>query len=293
MALGAVILAVTVGAFVYYLARHPQVAQQLKHLQPAQLALLLPLYAVWFAALVLLMRASLAFFGKRMGMQENFLLSAYSSLVNFFGPGQSGPAARGAYLKKKHGLRIKDYLFTTLMYYGFYAVLSALLLFAGSRPWWQTALALAAVGAASAAVIWRFMRKAKVGQYTAGHVPRHVLGIFLATVLQTVMQIAIYFVELRGVDHVVSLAQVVTYTGAADFAIFLALTPGAIGIRESFLLLSQHLHHVDSASIVSANIIDRAVYIVFLGLLFVLVVSLHAKAKLRLGQLGGADKKSE
>jgi uncharacterized membrane protein YbhN (UPF0104 family) len=68
-------------------------------------------------------------------------------------------------------------------------------------------------------------------------------------------------------------------------ALFVSLTPGAIGIREAFLTFSQQLHHIDTSTIVAANIIDRAVYLVFLGVLFIFVFSLHARDKLSLSSL--------
>ncbi|HEX3569102.1 MAG TPA: lysylphosphatidylglycerol synthase domain-containing protein [Candidatus Saccharimonadales bacterium] len=292
LVLSIVILLATIGAFVYYLSHHTYLLAQLAHTPPMLIVVLLVLYAIFFLALVLLMRASLDFFGKRMGTQENFLLSAYSSLVNFFGPGQSGPAVRGAYLKKRHGLRVKDYIFTTLLYYGFYAIISAFFLFVGSRPWWQTVGVIIVVGAASAVVIQKFAKKSRIGEQGVGLTPRHFINIFLATALQCVVQVAIYFAELHTINHHISLAQTITYTGAANFALFVALTPGAIGIRESFLLFTQHLHHIDSANIVSANLIDRAAYVLFLGLLFVIVLSLHAKDKLKLSQIKSTEEQA-
>jgi uncharacterized membrane protein YbhN (UPF0104 family) len=74
---------------------------------------------------------------------------------------------------------------------------------------------------------------------------------------------------------------------------FAALTPGAIGIREAFLVFTQNLHHISSSTIVAANILDRAIYLVFLGLLFLLVVSTHAKDKLRVTQLHARQKEGD
>src|SRR5262249_53346976 len=125
--LGPLILLVTLALFARYLAGHQELLTQLRRTSPAVLATLFVLYAIWFAALVVLLEGSLRLYRKRMGLQENFLLNAYSSLVNFFGPGQSGPAVRGAYLYKRHGVRVKDFMFTTLLYLAMYAVLSACL----------------------------------------------------------------------------------------------------------------------------------------------------------------------
>jgi uncharacterized membrane protein YbhN (UPF0104 family) len=63
------------------------------------------------------------------------------------------------------------------------------------------------------------------------------------------------------------------------------LTPGAIGFREAFLIFSQNLHHIPNDIIVAANILDRAVYIVFLCLLFLVVLALHANKTLQVKKI--------
>lgn len=282
--LALVLLVATVLVFVRYVATHPAVLQKLKEINPALMVLLLVCYAVWFLALVWYLSVSVRMYGKNMTKQENVLLSAYSSLLNFFGPGQSGPAFRGLYLKKRHGLALKKFIFTTLLYYGFYAVLSALLLCAGSRPWWQTVLAVVAAGAISYVVVRRYARRAKV-QQEPGVNFRNLALLFTATALQVGMQAVIFYIELRDVSTNVSIAQALTYTGAANFALFVSITPAAIGIREAFLVFSQNLHHIGNTVIIAANVIDRAMYLLLLGILFILVLMLHAKKTLHLKQI--------
>jgi Uncharacterised protein family (UPF0104). len=115
--LGPAIVLVTVAAFVYYLKTHPETVDQIRSLPPLLILVLLGLYIVVFTALLILNIGQLMTYGKRMGWQENALFNAYSMLINFFGPGQSGPAFRGVYLKKKHDLGYKNIcllrLFTT------------------------------------------------------------------------------------------------------------------------------------------------------------------------------------
>lgn len=282
--LALVLLVATVLVFVRYAATHPEVLERLKDTNPALMVLLLICYGVWFFALVWYLGISVRMYGKSMTRQENVLLSAYSSLLNFFGPGQSGPAFRGLYLKKRHGLPLKKYIFTTLLYYGFYAILSALLLCAGSRPWWQTVLAVAAAGGVSYVVIRRYARRAKVQQEPGVNL-RNLTLLFAATVLQVGIQAIIFYIELRDVSGSVSVSQALTYTGAANFALFVSITPAAIGIREAFLVFSQNLHHIGSTVIVAANVIDRAMYLLLLGVLFILVLALHAKKTLHLKQV--------
>jgi uncharacterized membrane protein YbhN (UPF0104 family) len=98
--------------------------------------------------------------------------------------------------------------------------------------------------------------------------------------LQVVIIIAIYYVELRSVAPGVRFSQALIYTGAANLAMFVSLTPGAIGFRESFLVLSRHLHHLSNTVIVSANILDRAMYFVLLLILALIIFTTHAREQL-------------
>lgn len=278
-----VVLLVTAGAFIYYLTQHPHTIDHLKHLPVVTLVGLVGLTIISFGCQILVMRASLHLYGKSMGQQENILFNAYSSLINFFGPGQSGPVFRGAYLKKKLDLGIKQYLFATLIYYAFFAVMSVLLIFVGEAPWWQTTILGAATTVACSIAIRWYKRHSQIK--AARLDSKHIVRIGIATALQLIVQVMLYSTELHTIGAQVSIAQILSYTGVANLAMFAALTPGAIGIREAFLLFSERLHHIGSNAIVAANLVDRSVYLVFLGLLLVLVLSLHAKTKLQVAQL--------
>ena len=278
------IIGLTVIAFTYYLVKHPQTVDQILDMPPLTLVLIVALYLGWFLALALVTRGSLRIYSKFMSRQENVLFNAYSTLINFFGPGQSGPIFRGAYLKKRHNLGIKPYMFTLLLYYGFYAVISVMFMFIGSRPWWQTMLLMIFVAAGSAVFIRWYKKRSKV-ETGSGFNLVNISWIFAATAAQLIIQAVIYGIELHNVGANASIGQVLAYTGVANFALFVALTPGAIGIREAFLLFSDKLHHISEGTIVAASVVDRASYLVFLGVLFVIVIALHAQDKLRVKEL--------
>jgi uncharacterized membrane protein YbhN (UPF0104 family) len=277
-----VILLATVGSFTWYLRGHPEIIDQIKNVNPLILGVLITCYSVWFAALAVILQLSLRMYNKTMPVRENALLSAYSSLLNFFGPGQSGPGLRGIYLKKRHGLGIKKYIFATLIYYACYALISAVMLLSGRVAWWLTFLAGVLV-ITGCAVILQWYAKRSAIEERASFV-RYIGLMFIATAVQLAAQAVIYYVELQAISSV-SIGQAVSYTGAANFSLFVALTPGAIGIREAFLLFTQNIHHISSSVIVAANVIDRAAYLVFLGLLAIGVFGLHADKKLRLKQM--------
>lgn len=286
--LAVTVLTVTVAVFWFYIKNHPEVIQQLGETSPWRIALLVGLYGIWWGALAVILQVSLKLYDKKMPAQENILLSAYSSLLNFFGPGQSGPGLRAIYLNRRHKMRVKDYIFATLIYYAFYAIISAGMLFAGSRPWWQTALLVGAAAGGSWGVLAWYAKRSKLTAQSTSPKLKWLGLLFGLTGLQLFTQFIIYSVEISSVMPSVGVGQALAYTGAANFSLFVALTPGAIGIREAFLVFSSSIHHISNTSIVAANIIDRAVYLVFLGLLFILVMSLHAGKKLRWRQTVGS-----
>ncbi len=287
------IVLTTIAAFIWYVANNPAVLDQLKQTSFVTIGIVLILYSGAISLVLgLILHGYMLFYGKYMPWRENFLVNSYSSLLNFFGPGQSGPAFRGAYLKVKHSLKIKQYVFITLVYYAFYAFFSGILLAWAAFAWWQTLTLLAGIAWVCAVAIKIYLRRNNhlLGQLSRNHIKPFIL-IGCATLLQVLFFWAIYFVELRSFDSSITLGQAATYTGAANFALFVALTPGAIGFREAFLVFSQNLHHIPNDIIVAANVLDRAVYILFLGILFLVVLALHARKTLQVKTVQSATKK--
>jgi uncharacterized membrane protein YbhN (UPF0104 family) len=87
-------------------------------------------------------------------------------------------------------------------------------------------------------------------------------------------------VQLNAVDPGITASQVAVYTGAANLALFVSFTPGAIGFRESFLVFTQQLHHISNSTIVAANTIDRSVYVLMLLILGLVILATHARRRL-------------
>jgi hypothetical protein len=207
--LGLAIVVATIAAFIWYVGDNPEVLRQLKQTPLYTIILMFLLFAgSMTAALMLVLYGSMSFYTKHITWQENFLLNSYSSLLNFFGPGQSGPAFRGAYLKMKHGLKIKQYIFMTLVYYAFYAFFSGMLLASTALPWWQTVSLLILITIVCCIILKLYLRRNMdlLGQNGFSHLkPALIIGG--ATLLQVLLLWVLYFVELRSFDNSVSLGQ--------------------------------------------------------------------------------------
>jgi uncharacterized membrane protein YbhN (UPF0104 family) len=96
-------------------------------------------------------------------------------------------------------------------------------------------------------------------------------------VTQVILTAIIYFVELRATGTNAGIGQSLVYAGSANLSLFVSLTPGAIGVREAFLLFTQSLHGIAPAAIVSAGILDRAFYVVFLIAMFLVASAFHVR----------------
>ncbi len=192
----AAILAVTAVLFVRYLQAHPAYVTQLKHTNPWWIMGILVADILGVTAVAVLSLVTIEMTGKKIGKRENWLLTIYSSIANFFGPLQSGPGVRAAYLKATHSVSLRAYFIANLISYGVYAVISAFMLVIGTRPWWQAVLACAAAAGISYAVI-RFATRRKGDMALLKVTPRFLTLIVIFTVLQ-IGFIVYIFLRLNG-----------------------------------------------------------------------------------------------
>ncbi len=259
----------TFAIFGAYIASHPAVIADLATISPAVLLLLVVLYCVVIATNAVIIYATVHICKKDLSIKNSLLLTIYSTIINFFGPLQSGPGARAVYLKSKLGVRIRDYTLATFLYYIAFAAINIAFLFT------NTQLSFALFGIITSAFVFIFATKKL-------HVlrPQFAGVIYVTTLLQIIVMSTIYYVEILTIHTPVSFMQALSYGASANLSMFVSITPGAIGIREAFLAFSQSLHHVSLSSIVAAGIIDRAFYVMFLLALLVVSTSLHIKSKL-------------
>lgn len=255
--------------FGLYIYQHPKILDNVIGIGLNNTALIFILYGGVVLTNVSIIYATIRLCRKKLSLRNSVFLTMYSNVINFFGPLQSGPAVRAVYLKKKIGLLIRDYMYVMLFYYFSFAAMNVSLLFITKMPW------LSVIGIVTA-VMLILIGTSKLGFES---LKKYVFYIFISTIIQIVFMIFIYSIELNAINPAAhySLIQTISYTASANLALFVSLTPGAIGIREAFLILSQSLHNIPLNSIVAAGIVDRAIYIVFLISLFILSSGMHLK----------------
>lgn len=276
----------TFAVFIEYLIANPKVLNIVAGLHPAALTLLAIAYLGTIVANAIVLSASLRLIGKRVGFAENLSLTGYSSIVNFFGPLQSGPGFRAAYLKQRHGVSLKKFLYTTLLFYAFFALINGLVIAAAivvNLPGAFTAPLVIAALVLTAIASWlsyRFVPAVRTMTSLIKVRSPYFWVVGIGALLLSLCTAGAYFLELIHVDVSIGFMQAVVYAAAANLALFVSLTPGAIGFRESFLLLSERLHQIPADTVIAASIIDRAFYVVFLLGLFGLLLGFGVRSRL-------------
>lgn len=268
------VLIVTAGAFGYYFVTHPEVGELLRKIPLTTLGILLLLYIGTVGALVLIFTATLRLCKLKIETGEIALLTAYSSVINFFGPLQSGPAFRAVWLYQKYKLNLKAYAMATFVYYLFFGFFSGLFLISGIFGWWTLLISIIGAGGIYFAVRTRWIAPRLKNLDLRGW-----YYLAIATLIQVSLMAVIYTIELKAVDPSINVGQAIIYTGAANLALFVSLTPGAIGFREAFLLFSQQLHHISPSVIVATNILDRTLYITLMLLLGIFIFGSQANKR--------------
>jgi len=218
------------------------------------------------------------FIARRLAFLDAARITAYSSLINFFGFLQGGLGFRGVYLKRHYQMSLRKYFVLSLVQYLIFFSIAGILLIVGL---WLTsgvqqviffllfALFLVTL---TFLVIDKIKPVAYVNALDRLRRSHHVLqawpllGIAVATIFQLSGSMLANAVELQAVGANVSFGSLLIYTGISQFAIIVALTPGAIGIRETILLIVQQQMSLTTEHIIVASTIDRVIYFVTLAL---------------------------
>ncbi|MDQ3123748.1 MAG: hypothetical protein M3Q14_03650 [bacterium] len=266
---GLIIIVLSIIIFAWYIRGHPNTLYPIRSTPIYLIPILLLLYSTFLITNFLITVITITISKKSFSLKGSFILTIYSTLVNFFGPLQSGPGFRAVYLKKKIGISIKDYTLATFFYYAAFASISLVMMLGVKYPIISVLLVSVIAGAGL-----YYLRKQRISSLV-----RKALIIGVVTLVQLIIVAIIYYLELRATGYTPSISSTLTYTGSANLALFVAFTPGAVGIRESFIYLSQSIHGIPTENIINASLLDRSIYLLFLGILFLLSSALHINSK--------------
>lgn len=251
------------------------------------------------------MKLTVEVFTRKMSLLESIYVAILSAIGNFFGPLLGGTTIRAVYLKKVYNL---PYSFFTSTLAGYYLILFAVnnvlaiiaLLLLGKSTYQSSLLLFFAVWllVLIGLMFARLPDRAKLGRLdkhrltnffwsgiyeveTGWHRLLKTRLMLVKLCLLALAGFAVAYitalVEFKAIHAPISVAALGLYTVISISSMLISLTPGAIGIRESLLLLTSSVMGVSNAQILQVSVIDRGASFLILFILYLAIKILKRK----------------
>ena len=240
-------------------------------------------------------------FTRRLTMGEGIYVGILSAVGNFFGPLLGGASIRAVYLRRVHDLPYTKFTSTLMVYYVLLFGLNFTLAMVGlvsldlqTTPWVLVALFGGGLLVLGASTFIRLPQRLRTDDPGRSRLTRRVLGILVdiesgwrrllrmpwlliklvgLASLSIAAQFLIAFVSFQAIGADISWASLAIYVSIVTISLLIAVTPGAIGIREAMLLLVTETLGVSGEAIIQVAVIDRGVTFALLLALFVITRS--------------------
>lgn len=245
------------------------------------------------------MKLTIEVFTKKMNLLESIYVAILSAIGNFFGPLLGGTTIRAVYLKKKHNLTYSHFTSTLA---GYYLILFAvnnvlaiiallaldgsgqrngLLLFFGAWLVFLIGLMFARLPERGklrrldnhkiAKWFWSALYEIEVGWHRLLKTPMMLPKLCVLALAGFAVTYLTALVEFRAIGVPISAAALGLYTVISISSMLISLTPGAIGIRESLLLLTSSVMGVSNTQILQVSVIDRGASFLVLFILYLVI----------------------
>jgi uncharacterized membrane protein YbhN (UPF0104 family) len=247
-------------------------------------------------------------FTRRLSMGEGIYVGILSAVGNFFGPLLGGAGIRAVYLRRVHDLPYTYFTSTLMVYYVILFAINFALAIAGlwTLDLDQNASRLLALFGSGLLLVLlsafirlphRFRADKARRSKLANRLVRYLIdiedgwrrllgmpGLLIRLVglaaLSVVAQFLIASVSFDSIGAEISWAALAVYVSIVTISLLVAVTPGAIGIREAMLLLISETLGVTGTDILQVAVIDRGVTFALLLAIFVLTRNARLRSKL-------------
>lgn len=307
--LSSILTLIFLSLFIWYGLTNPEVFEALSQLSILSIALLLFAKIVMSTMTGLFTKWTAEVFGRKLTMGESLYLVILSSMGNFFGPLLGGAGIRAVYLKKVHGLTYSKFTSTMFGYYLILYVFTvsagiiALLLLPYSSQtsvllaffflWLITMILLMSIKLPREKInnvannkvlraISEALYSAEEGWRLIASKKNLILKLILIVIVSYLSIFFMSFVEFTLIESNIIIPALMLYTTFIFISMLFSITPGAIGIRESMLLVLSLSLSVSNEQILQVAVIDRAITFLYLGILFVFTRSRKLRRTLTL-----------
>jgi uncharacterized membrane protein YbhN (UPF0104 family) len=251
-------------------------------------------------------------FTRRLTMGEGVYVGILSAIGNFFGPLLGGASIRAVYLRRVHSLPYAKFTSTLMIYYvilfaiNFALAIVGLILLDLEGDRLLIALFGGGLVLLFGTTFFRLPQSARIANPRLPKAVQRILTYLVdieggwrrllampvllvklvaLAVLSVAAQFLIAFVSFDSIGADISWASLAVYVSIVMISLLVAVTPGAIGIREAMLLMVSETLGVTGGEIIQVAVIDRGVTFAVLLVLFLATRSTRLRLKLTSGDL--------
>jgi uncharacterized membrane protein YbhN (UPF0104 family) len=225
-------------------------------------------------------------YGIHLGFIESIGLTTIGSVGNLIAPARSGTFSNAIYLKRVHGLAYGAYIgslaatyFVTISVNCFLGAAS-LATTASSTPIHNLSIRLFLAGAFAALVALfafphiklipesrplKFVVNALNSCGTLRKNFGHLAVQFACVLINALLQAGIIYFTLQAIGSDATLSASIFIGVVSSLSAIIAVTPGNLGLREIFAVLSGQLISLDGALLVAASILERGLLLICSG----------------------------
>ncbi|MGB2879240.1 MAG: lysylphosphatidylglycerol synthase transmembrane domain-containing protein [Candidatus Omnitrophota bacterium] len=277
-AFSVLLLIVILALFFIYMKGRKQDFVMLSRLSPDSIFMLCLAALVFKLALGYNFRILISFFDIKLAFKEWFGLTGMAAMANYLLPAKAGLAAQAVYLKKEYGFRYVNYLSSMT---GFYAVgflvnatagaaMSSYLCLKGldaGRSLFLLFLAVMAVAGAFLVIIYHFPKLSGRLGFLKGFLeglknfhgkPRKTFHLIISQVIVIIAVGIRLLIAFRALGIEVDLVSSTVIALVMSFSVFISITPGNLGIKESLIMLSSSALGISPAQALMVALLDRA-----------------------------------
>ncbi len=298
------ITAIFLAVFIWYGLSNKQIFLALSGVSVASIILItLGRFVVYFSN-GLFTKWSAELFTKKISLGEGVYISILSAVGNFFGPLLGGTSIRAVYLKKVHGLTYSYFTSTLIGYYLILFIINCLmaltaLAFLPKDNKTNFLLVFFGLWLGAMLLLSRLRLPSRVtGNNNKNAIARRITKVLVNTeegwqqilsdkklLLKLVLIAALsflggfmmYYFEFNALGISTYFPTVLLYTSFVTISLLISLTPGAIGIRETILLITSATMGLAAEDILKLAVLDRAINFSLLFLLFLVMRSKKLK----------------
>lgn len=294
---GAIIALLILLIFIYIIYSNFGNFKQLSFISPQNIVLIVFLQVIFLMNNGLMLKWFLTPFNINLKIKEWFGLSCITSFANYFIPSIGGATSRAVYLKKKYQFSYSSFIgnlygnYIMIFFVNSLVAIISFLLLKKLYGYWNVPILLIYAGIFLTSLFFiifhinpqkiKFsekIRKVVEGWENVRKNKPLLLKIILIGLINIITSSLIFFFEFRifGVDINFLTSIIIAVTSM--LAIFVNITPGALGIKESLITLISVTLAIPLSTSIAVSLIDRVIGLIViftLGPIFSYILLKH------------------